>query len=306
MHLILAYAATLRHPEAVARLQLPHLQRALTLLQATPSVPLEEDTPWLAHEAAHAQALGWPAQGPWPWAAWATHSTNALPQAWISPAHWQLGMDQALMHPTEQLGLTQAQAQALLDSLQAFLQEDGLQVQLHTPTLWHAQGAVLADIHCASLERMAGAQVKPWLTPESLPAPLRRLQSEAQMLLYHHPVNDERAAQGLPAINALWFHGAGSPQPTPGADTTRCIQDLYAPSLAHTPAAWVEAWHTLDATVLREFADTLERTGQGQLTLCSEHTCQNWQTTQPTPWWQVWRRKPRTASATALQRLLTP
>jgi len=38
-------------------------------------------------------------------------------------------------------------------------------------------------------------------------AELRRLMTEVQMLLHEHPVNQQRARRGVPALNALWFWG---------------------------------------------------------------------------------------------------
>src|SRR2546430_884920 len=35
------------------------------------------------------------------------------------------------------------------------------------------------------------------------------LMNEAQMLLHEHPVNAEREARGLPALNSIWFWGGG-------------------------------------------------------------------------------------------------
>ena len=305
MHLIVAYAATHRHPDALAHLHLPQLQKALHLLQAQTTTDCEEHSPWLAHEAAHARALGWAEQGPWPWAAFATGSTAQTHQAWISPCHWQIGMDQVMMHPAEQLGLTAAQAQSIIDSLQPLLSEDGLQVQQHTPLLWHAQGDMLQGVHSASLERMAGSHVKPWLTPESLPAPLRRLQSEAQMLLYHHPVNDERAARGMPPVNALWFHGTGLPQAAPGQAQTRFEDTLHLAALEVHPQTWKQAWQALDQGALAAFVTHLESGGNGQLSLCSETRCQTWQRAQPRPWWQRLRRPAVPTPAQVLKDLLT-
>lgn len=305
MHLIIAYAATDRHPAALEALQLPHLQRALQLLQAQEPIRADDDVPWLAHEAVHAQALGWPETGPWPWAAHQTQSTQPTPQAWVSPCHWQIGMDQVVMHPAEQLGLTLPQAQAIIDSLQPLLAEDGLQVRPHTPILWHAQGEILQDIRCASLERMAGSHVKPWLTPESLSAPLRRLQSEAQMLLYHHPVNDERTAQGLLPVNALWFHGAGRPQPSPGQAHTRLEIALHLPTLQAHAQAWLQAWQALDQTALADFVHHLEGCGTGTLSLCSESASQSWLPAPAHRWWQRWLRPATPTPAQALRTLLT-
>lgn len=41
-------------------------------------------------------------------------------------------------------------------------------------------------------------------------AALRRLLTEAQMLLHEHPVNQRRERQGLPTANAVWLWGAGA------------------------------------------------------------------------------------------------
>ena len=54
----------------------------------------------------------------------------------------------------------------------------------------HVTGSAL--VVTPSLDRVIGANVKPWVTDGHLPAALRRLQSEMQMLLYNHPVNDVR------------------------------------------------------------------------------------------------------------------
>ena len=38
---------------------------------------------------------------------------------------------------------------------------------------------------------------------------VRALVNELQMLLHEHPVNERRAARGLPAVNSVWLWGAG-------------------------------------------------------------------------------------------------
>lgn len=45
--------------------------------------------------------------------------------------------------------------------------------------------------------------------PGSATAVLNHLLGEVQMFLHEHPVNQQRAAAGLPAINSLWIWGAG-------------------------------------------------------------------------------------------------
>ncbi len=53
---------------------------------------------------------------------------------------------------------------------------------------------------------------------------LRRLMTEWQMLLHEHPVNEQRQRRGLPAINALWPWGGGTPTTVPA----RALPIAYA------------------------------------------------------------------------------
>ena len=45
--------------------------------------------------------------------------------------------------------------------------------------------------------------------------------NEAQMILHTHPVNAEREARGMPAVNSVWLWGGGTlPAITPPSYTT--------------------------------------------------------------------------------------
>jgi hypothetical protein len=153
----------------------------------------------LPHERLHAQALGWPAAADTlPWAAWHRAQQGLAspePQAWMTPCHWQIGMDQVVMADPEHLRLSDDESQQLLRAMQPFLLEDGLQVSWHSALLWHVQGDLLADLPTASLDRVIGQNVQHWMPEHPAARPLQRLQSEMQMLLYNHPVNDARDAR---------------------------------------------------------------------------------------------------------------
>ena len=156
MHLIIPYAAShaLNGPEVWGGLQLPHLQTLLGHLQRQQVWQDPETTPLhLPHERLHAQALGWSPDAPTlPWAAWhqaGQGQPSAKPQAWMTPCYWQVGMDQVVMLDPDSLFLSDEESQQLLQAMQPFLQEDGLQVTWHSALLWHAQGDLLADLNCA-------------------------------------------------------------------------------------------------------------------------------------------------------------
>jgi hypothetical protein len=100
---------------------------------------------------------------------------------------------------------------------------------------------------------------------------LRRLQSEVQMLLYQHAINDEREARGQSTVNSFWLSGCGQPPGTLNwPPTTRLVDTLRAPLLADDMPAWLEAWAHVDGTVLKALRDALDAGQDAQLTLCGE------------------------------------
>ena len=54
---------------------------------------------------------------------------------------------------------------------------------------------------------------------------IRRLMTELQMLLHEHPVNEARAARGLPAANAVWLWGNGALDTQHAKTGADCIGD---------------------------------------------------------------------------------
>ena len=301
MHCIIAYAASAHlPPDALDGLHLPRLHALLARLQAVGLDPdPDEGRPPAAmpHERAQARALGWDLNAPLPWAAWQTQDTDGQAQAWITPCHWQIGMDQVFMLDPDRLNLSDEESQALLQMLQPWLQEDGLQVHWHDALHWHARGALLAGWQAPSLDRGVNANVRPWITA-GLPGPLVRLQSEMQMLAYQHPVNDARLARGQLPVNAFWVHGAGSgPVPTRPTGSVQCLDTLRASALRGDAAAWRAAWQALDAQLPEPGTPDL------QLTLCSESVAQTWQT-RPSSWLSRLRSAFSSPDTTAVLRAL--
>lgn len=313
MHLIIPYAASqnLQGPEAWGELQWPNLQALLQLLQRqqvkqdTDPIPLH-----MPHEQLHAQGLGWPIadpRAPLPWAAWQTRSTHNEAQAWMTPCHWQVGMDQVVMRDPDSLRLSDEESQQLLQAMQPFLQEDGLQVTWHSALKWHVQGEGLADLATASLDRVIGQNVKPWMPVGPAARPLQRLQSEMQMLLYNHPVNDAREARRQITVNSFWLHGAGT---LPGAATLTAqavqvqVTDVLRQSALHGDVqAWRQAWQQLDATAVADLLAHFKATGQASLSLCSEHAAHTY-TAAPAAWHQrITRLFNKTTPAAALAAL---
>jgi len=267
-------------------------------LQVLTDTEWDRPHPLMPHERALALALDWPDDGPWPWAARETGTPG--PQAWLTPCHWQVGMDQVVMLAPEALQLGDEESQQLLQAMQPYMAEDGLQVQWHSALRWLARGEMLDGVATASLARVSGTNIRPWITDGSLPTALRRLQSEMQMLLYNHPVNDARMARGQLAVNAFWLHGAGQPAASSASAEVRCIHELGDSVRQNDVQAWQAAWQKIDHELL---APLCQAPAPLTLTLCSETTAQTWQSA-PLAWHQRLMQRIRPVDTDAVLRAL--
>ena len=299
-HLFVPYAAlpTAGGQQALASLQLPYLERLLTRLSLQTRDSGDEDAPDLPHERALARAVGLPAtdSGALPWAAWhvlqsgfagghgasnGSASTTPASAAWafFTPCHWQIRTDHVTLDDPAALQLDEAAARELLAVLAPWFVEDGITLHYDQPTRWLAQGALLADLATASLERVLHRDLRMWLPDPQRAAQLHRLQSEMQMLLYTHPLSDAREARGLPTVNAFWLHGAGrlpaAAQPVPGAAPT-VHSELRTPALQEDWPAWAQAWQALDAGTIAALAAMAARGEAVQLTLSGERSALTW------------------------------
>jgi hypothetical protein len=286
-HLIVPYAATSahlpgQHGAAPALPPLPGLSRLLSLLEPLGRDEGDEYSLSPPHERALARALGLPnGDGTIPWAAWQAGVAGRA-CAWFNPCHWQAGMDQVTLQPSEGLELSEADSRALLEALRPWAEEDGLALHFESAGRWRAEGEVFAGLPCASLDRVAHRRVDAWL-PDASRHPqaraLLRLQSEAQMLFYTHAVNDARAARGLPPVNGFWISGSGVwdghqqaiPQDAPELD-----ERLRQPALNGDLASWGRAWEQIDQSAVAVLIERAEAGEAVRLTLCGERHAQTW------------------------------
>lgn len=263
-------------------LPLPNLQALLSLLEEQAPDRGDDHSLSPPHERALARAMGLPppADGAIPWAA--VHSAEpARPQAWFSPCHFQVGMDQVHLLPGSQLGLDEAESRALFDALAPFCAEDGIALRFDGATAWHASGEPLRGLVCASLDRVSGRPVDVWMPPSPAnPAGerlLKRLQSEAQMLFYTHPVHDARSARGQLPVNGFWVHGAGALDTAPAGRTLPAMPDtLRQAALRSDWPGWQAAWAALDAGDIATLLAAARRGEPVELTLCGERHARHW------------------------------
>ena len=305
MHLLIPFASALSAEAAqvLPTLALPNLARLLARL--TPVARDDADEYLLSppHERALGAAWGWhAADGALPFAARAAAADGIEvgTHAWglVTPAHWHVGREFISMANPDALALDEAQSRALFDAVRELFESDGYTFVWGAPQRWYAAHPAFADLPCASLDRVIGRNVDLWLGAAGGTRPqtgaIRRLQSEVQLLLYPHPINDAREARGALAVNSFWLSGCGTAQAaTPAA--VEVDSSLRRPLLDGDAAAWAAAWAALDAgPIARALHDVDAAAAPFALTLCGERS------------WQRYERAPRSLWRRLQARTTTP
>lgn len=292
-------------------LTLPHLTRLLATWcpqERHHTGPYSLNAP---HEWALADALGWSEQadGGLPLAAQAA-GRRGVGCAWLHLCQWTVGMEYVSIQPGTGGEWSEDESRALLAALQPLAQEDGLTLIWEKPDRWRAEGEWLAGVAWPSLDRVANRRLDGWLpSPANAPgtATLLRLQNEAQMLFYTHPVNDARLARRLPAVNGFWISGTGQlSDHEPLGPVPHTVTALRSAALQGDWAAWGDAWQAIDTDVIAPLLEASHRGAPARLTLCGEQGWQRWTATPqpvtPVPWWRrLWPRRPAPPVSVAQQ-----
>jgi len=303
MHLVLPFAAAPCEAGAAAvqGLRLPHFERLLARLMPGPVTDTDAASLNLPHEHVLAASRGWTVRdGSLPLAAWAARS-DGLPaapagQGWglLTPTHWQVGSQQIVLLDPAQLHLDEDESRALLQQLRGLFEPEGWSLHWAAPLRWYATHESLVELSTASLDRVIGRPIDAWLPDRRAGRSVRRLQSEAQMLLHTHPINAAREARGELPVNSFWLSGTGRTQPV-ASDASEPVLDerLRGPWLAGDWAAWVEAWHDVDAQRLSGLEASAARGDSLSLTLCGERKAQRFDNVRRGAWQRLtqgWRR----------------
>ncbi len=261
---------------ALRGLQLPRLGALLARLGVAGELGESAESWSTPFERVLAAANGLPGDdGRIPWAAFES-GTTGTPCAWVRPCRWDVGANHVVMGNPDALALDAAASDALLATMAPWFAEDGITLQRWGAVAgcWLATGEVFRGLRTASLDRVRGQLLEPWMVPSPL---LRRLQNEMQMLLYTHPVSEAAEARGLPAANSFWVTGAGVLEAPPApSDQVVVAPQLDGPARRGQAAEWAEAWHTLDAGPIADWARRAQAGEAVSLTLCGERVARRW------------------------------
>ena len=105
--------------------------------------------------------------------------------------------------------LEDAEADALLATLRRDFPELGLRRGAQ-PGRWYLRRPPDIDGRAPSVHWLHGRSLSPHLPQAREHRSWRQLLNELQMALHDHPVNEARAARGLPPVNGLWICGGGA------------------------------------------------------------------------------------------------
>lgn len=134
----------------------------------------------------------------------------------VDPVHLHVGRDHLVLTDPAALALDAAQARALADSIAPLLADDGLALEVATPSRWYLRETDPRRplrLRTRALIAALGRSIDAWQPAGEDARRWRRLLNEIQMTWHAHPVNDARTGQGLPSVNSLWIEGR-CPSPT--------------------------------------------------------------------------------------------
>lgn len=173
---------------------------------------------WLAR----ADAARHPARGAASWLAHA-YALPALPVAALSrlgdagsaeghwmradPVHLAVEGDGLRLRDASSLAIGMDEARSLASALDSHFAPDGLEFRAEAPARWYVKLPAGEAPETTPLEDALGRNVFGLLPRDGK---WRSAMTEAQMILNGHDVNARREAEGKPAINSIWFWGAGA------------------------------------------------------------------------------------------------
>lgn len=125
------------------------------------------------------------------------------------PVHLQADMDHAILTSSQDLNISESEAEILCDLLNRHFNQDGLEFIRLNNDQWFLSADNNIHLETTSLAEAIGRNINFILPTGNDSTRWKQVLTEAQMLLHSHDVNAVRENAGETSINSLWFHGAG-------------------------------------------------------------------------------------------------
>jgi hypothetical protein len=143
--------------------------------------------------------------------AWQESGGEAAHAFWLyaTPVNMMLGRDSFFLAEPAPLPMTGDESLSILTSLNEHFSEDGYHFYCQN-AVWFVGMDVDPVITTTPVEKVVNNDIEPYLPKGDGALAWATLQNEIQMLLFNHPVNVAREAQGQPVMNSLWCYGEGA------------------------------------------------------------------------------------------------
>ena len=166
------------------------------------------------------------------------------------PVHLRVHGDQLILLDSGMLAIETAEAQAIVTTLNQHFIADGLQFFAPSVTSWYC-AVSKQSLNTQPLSAVIGKNVNQYLPRGDDSAKWNSIANEIQMLLFSHPVNQEREIQQKLTINSLWFWGGGTfSHPLRASFSQICTNNLFARGLGIAANIDVETLPTNGTTYL--------------------------------------------------------
>lgn len=127
----------------------------------------------------------------------------------IDPVQLIADRDSLVLVPAKDLGITEAESQALLEAFNQHFAEDSVQLAYASPTSWYLSIVQSVDIQTVSIEDLSYKPLNDAMPKGNAATYWKKLINETQMLFFSHPVNEARREKNMPEINSIWPWGEG-------------------------------------------------------------------------------------------------
>jgi hypothetical protein len=132
----------------------------------------------------------------------------------VDPVHLRADTRGLILFDAATCRLDAPERQALFVTLRDFLSEAGWTLETADTQRWYLHGLSAHALRTTLLSQVRGKPLGDFVPRGSAAAEWMQRSNEMQMLLHSHPVNQERATRGLPAVNSVWISGGGAlPEP---------------------------------------------------------------------------------------------
>jgi hypothetical protein len=149
----------------------------------------------------------------------------------VGSAYWMIADPETLevgrvdvRHAMQRPELDATEAAALIATLNRHFLGDGVAFVSTRPDRWFVRVDLAAGAVSMSPDPLRGSPLKAPLQGSDT-AQWRRWQTEIEMLLFEHPVNEAREARGGAPVNSLWCWGGGILPRSPAVTGTSVLTD---------------------------------------------------------------------------------